>query len=780
MTFDERVLEFDRIRELVANQCVSDLGRRRMAQAEPRTTREEIEREITLVREMISLFDRRREPPLHGLRDVAAHVARVSRERAVLEPIELLDIKEFLQTAQYVRNFFQSEAVEVPHLAELAKSLEPLPALQRSIDEKIAPDATVRDTASEALRALRREIFACEQRIQTVLQRMIRELSESGDLQDTFYTLRNSRYVLPVKTSNRNRVPGLIHDSSNTGETVFIEPFAILEDSNRLSELRVKEREEIYRILLRVAGHMRDELPALQTNLVILAELDYIYGRARFGVAHGCTFPHLDEPGRPLRLVNAHHPLLRVASPEASRPLTLRLEPENRVLVITGPNAGGKTTALKTIGLTVLMTQCGIPVPLDPASVVPIYSDVLADIGDEQSVLEGVSTFSAHMQRIARILRNVGRASLVLLDELGTATDPAEGGALAVAILERLAERAGLTVVSTHLASLKNWAAEHPGGRNASFRLSATDRRPTFQLVLDLPGISEALVIAEQVGLPPEIIERARALRPKVEHDATALLLSLQAKEEQLQRELEQLRHEKDEIATQWTLIETTRQELERERRTMKKELLAEAERRLREMKEQVEALIARQPSRHELTQARRSLEQEIKGVAKERAALSEAPGVSPEQLEEHQRVRLRSLQAVGEIVSIDRQRRQLVVAIGTKRWTLPFSEVEAIEAQAEPQEDVRRIVYVPTAEVDTKIDLHGKRVEEAIPLLEKFIDTAYARGVPAVTIVHGHGTGRLRRAVEKYLDEHPCVASRRPGVAGEGGGAVTIAELKK
>jgi DNA mismatch repair protein MutS2 len=367
-----------------------------------------------------------------------------------------------------------------------------------------------------------------------------------------------------------------------------------------------------------------------------------------------------------------------------------------------------------------------------------------------------------------------------LLDELGTATDPAEGGALAVAILERLAERAGLTVVSTHLASLKNWAAEHPGGRNASFRLSATDRRPTFQLVLDLPGISEALVIAEQVGLPPEIIERARALRPKVEHDATALLLSLQAKEEQLQRELEQLRHEKDEIATQWTLIETTRQELERERRTMKKDLLAEAERRLREMKEQVEALIARQPSRHELTQARRSLEQEIKGVAKERAALSEAPGVSPEQLEEHQRVRLRSLQAVGEIVSIDRQRRQLVVAIGTKRWTLPFSEVEAIEAQAEPQEDVRRVVYVPTAEVDTKIDLHGKRVEEAIPLLEKFIDTAYARGVPAVTIVHGHGTGRLRRAVEKYLDEHPCVASRRPGVGGEGGGAVTIAELKK
>lgn len=351
---------------------------------------------------------------------MAEHVRRVARERAVLEPLELLDIREFLETARYLRNFFEAEAQDAPRLAELAQSLEALPALQRSIDEKIAPDGTVRDTASEALRGLRRDIFACEQRIQTVLHRLIRDLTDSGDLQDSFFTLRNNRYVLPVKTSNRSRVPGLIHDSSNTGETVFIEPYAILEDSNRLSELRVKEREEIYRILMRVAGHMRDELSVLQTNLVILSELDYIFGRARFGVLHGCTFPHLQEPGRPLRLVEAHHPLLRVAAPAQSRPLTLLLEPENKVLVITGPNAGGKTTALKTIGLTVMMTQCAIPTPLSPHSVVPIFSDVLADIGDEQSVLEGMSTFSAHMQRIAAMLRGIGRASLVLLDELGT------------------------------------------------------------------------------------------------------------------------------------------------------------------------------------------------------------------------------------------------------------------------------------------------------------------------------------------------------------------------
>lgn len=780
MVFDERVLEFDKIRELVANQCVSDLGRRRMAEAHPQTDQGEIAREIELVREMMSLFDRRREPPVHTLRDVAGHIARVARERSVLEPVELLDVKEFLQTAQYVRNFFHSEAVGVPRLAELAQALEPLPALQRSIDEKIAPDGTVRDTASENLRLLRREIFSCEQRIQSVLQRMIRELSESGDLQDTFYTLRNNRYVLPVKTSNRNRVPGLIHDSSNTGETVFIEPYAILEDSNRLSELRVKEREEIYRILLRVAGHMRDELPALQMNLVILAELDYIYGRARFGAVHGCSFPHLDAPGRPLRLVEAHHPLLRVASPETSRPLSLRLEPQNKVLVITGPNAGGKTTALKTIGLTVLMVQCAIPVPADPRSVVPVFSDVLADIGDEQSVLEGVSTFSAHMQRIARILSQAGRASLVLLDELGTATDPAEGGALAVAILERLADAAGLTVVSTHLAVLKNWAAEHPGGRNASFRLSATDRKPTFQLVLDLPGISEALVIAEQVGLPAAIIERARALRPQVEHDATALLLSLQAKEEELQRELEKVTREKEELAVQWTMIEEARKELDEMRRRLKRDMLAEKEAFLREEKAKIEELIARQPSKRELAAAREELKEKINQVEKEHSSLTPAPVVDPSTLAEGQRVRVASLHASGQILRIDRKRNKITVAIGGKEIQVSFHDIESIESQDQEAAGSSRVVYSLRTEANFSIDLHGQRVEDAIAKLEKFIDSAYAHGLPYVKIIHGHGTGRLRKAIEKFLDEHPCVEKRRVGLPGEGGGAVTIAEFKK
>ncbi len=780
MIFDEEVLEFGRIRELVASHCVSDLGRRRVAEVQPRTDREEIEREMELVREMMNLIARRREPPIHGLRDVAGHIARVARERAILEPVELLDIKEFLETARYLQQFFESEAVEAPRLAELGRSLESLPSLRRSIEEKIAPDGTVRDSASEALRIVRREIFACEQRIQAVLQRMIRELTESGDLQDSFFTLRNSRYVLPVKTTNRNRVPGLIHDSSNTGETVFIEPYAILEDSNRLSELRVKEREEIYRILLRVAGHMRDELPVLQTDLVILTELDYIYGKARFGLQYGCAFPKLLAPGRPVRLRQAHHPLLRAASPDQSRPLTLELEPQNKVLVITGPNAGGKTTALKTIGLTVLMTQCAIPAPMAPDSAIPVFSDVLADIGDEQSVLEGMSTFSAHMQRIARILRQAGRASLVLLDELGTATDPAEGGALAVAILERLAENAGLTVVSTHLAVLKNWAEEHPGGRNASFRLSHVDHRPTFQLILDLPGISEAFVIAEQVGLPAAIIERARALRPQVEHDAAALLLSLQAKEEELQQRLAELERQREELEIERTLLADEKKVLEDLRRKLRKEMLAEKEAALREAKSRVEELIAKQPSKQELNRARKELETQIRQTQEEEADLMERPSVDIRDLKQGALVRLRTLHVEGRIVRVDEKRRSVTVDVSGKHSTVPLTEIESVlSEEVGPRQQSATIVKATTAFGGT-VDLHGKTWEEARPILEKFLDQAIVQGARTIRIVHGHGSGALREAVREFLKNEPYVANFYFAPPAQGGTAATIAELKE
>ncbi|GIX43928.1 MAG: endonuclease MutS2 [Candidatus Sumerlaea sp.] len=781
--FEERMLEFSRIRELLESRCVSDLGRRRVAQLTPTSERSTLQRNIQLVREMMTLLEQRHEPPIHDLRDVEEHLKRVSRERAILETTELLDLRDFLETARRMRQFFSGLETVAPNLYQLAQPLQHLPALVRSIEEKVAPDSTMRDTASENLRVLRAEIFACEHRIQTTLQRMIRELMESGDLQDDFYTLRNNRYVLPVKTSNRHRVPGLIHDSSNTGETVFIEPYVILDESNRLSELRVKEREEIYRILLRVAGHIRDELPSLQTNLAILAEFDLLYAKARFGVAHGCTFPSLAEPDEPLRLIEAHHPLLRVAAPDVSRPLTLTLERANRVLVITGPNAGGKTTALKTVGLTVLMVQSAIPVPLNARSRVPLFDQVLVDIGDEQSVLQGVSTFSAHMQRIARILERASLGSLVLLDELGTATDPGEGGALAVAILEALAERGCLTLVSTHLAALKNWAAAHPAGRNASFRLSERDHRPTFQLILDLPGISEALIIAEQVGLPRAIIERARAMRPAVEHDATALLVSIQHKEERLSRELAEIEKTRAELEILKSELETEREALAREKRQLRLRMLEEKERAIRELKAKVEELIARQPTKRELDEARRELDAERKATEGELERLKATPRTNVAKFEIGMNVNIPQLNDEGTIEKLvpEKGKAQVRLRNGVV-VTVPLDELEHIvrsEQETSHHAPQGAVVYLPKGNVATSIDLHGKRVDEALPLVEKFLDNALAAGVPFVRIVHGQGTGALRKAIHETLRQHPHVKNYRYGTPLEGGGAVTIVEFE-
>ncbi|MCX7717667.1 MAG: Smr/MutS family protein [Candidatus Sumerlaeaceae bacterium] len=788
MSFDERRLEMPAVRELLAARCVCDLGRSRVEQMRPMTAEADLEMAIALVREYMNLLAERTEPPIHELRDVTLHLRKVARERAILDPAELLDLRHFLETAGRMRSFLEPRRETCRNLHSLAMPLHHAPALIRSIDEKIGPDATVRDTASEALQRLRAEIFATEQRLQRELQKMVRSLADSGDLQDDFWTLRNDRYVLPVKSTNRGKVPGIIHDSSNTGETVFIEPFAILEESNHLADLKLSEREEIFRILLRVANHARDEMNVLLTNLEILAEFDFIQAKARFGMEFDGTFPVLTGPERPLGLAGAHHPLLYTADRSASRPLHLALDAADRVLIITGPNAGGKTTALKTIGLTALMLQCGVPVPADKRSHLPVFTEILAAIGDEQSVLEGESTFSAHMRRICEILRRAGPRALVLLDELGTATDPGEGGALAVAILESLAERGALTIVSTHLAVLKNWAEGYPGGRNASFRLDPTSHRPTFRLQLDVPGISEALVVAEQVGIPPEIIARARALRPEGELDATALILSLQEKENRLAAQLAATEEARAALETATVDMEAERRRLAEQRRKLRAEMAAEKERELAALRAKVEALLARQPSKQELLAAKRELEAAQSAAVAERREHGGASGVpDPATLQKGDRVRVASLNEDGTVEEVLPQRNAVRVRLRKVTATVAYDDLRMASevgtpdggVSAPPPAGTGAVSYKRPAEVPLSLDLHGMRVQEALEKTDQFLDRALAAGLNFVRLVHGHGTGAVRRALHEHLRGHPLVKRYRHGTPNEGGGSVTIVDLR-
>jgi len=796
MTFDETLLEFPAIRELVARHAISSLGTARIAAMAPVADREVLFRAIKLVREMISLIRDAQEPPLHGLRDVTGHLSTVRREKAVLDPQQLLDVKDFLETAVHTRRYFEPLQQIAPGLVALAMPLQPVAGLARSIDEKIAPNSTVRDSATDLLASIRAEITSVETSIQRDLSRMVRDLTTAGDLQDDFFTMRNDRYVLPVKTSNRGKVPGIIHDSSNTGETVFIEPFAILEMTNRLADLQLREREEVYRILLQVANHVRSEINALLTDLELLGELEFVLAKARFARAHNGAFPSLTDTDKPPILVDAHHPLLYAHNPAQSRPLNLGLDTADRALIISGPNAGGKTTALKTIGLTALMIQSALPAPLDPRSRMPIFEDVLANIGDEQNILEGQSTFSAHVRRIAQILKAAGPGSLVLLDELGTATDPEEGGALAVAILENLVNRGTLTIVSSHLGALKNWAHNTPAARNASFRLGDTDRRPTYRLSLDMVGISEALVVAEQAGLPPEVLARARSLRPEGEGDATALLISLRKKDAELARELDEARELREQAEIRAAELDDMNTRLREEKRTYREQMMREKEAELIELRAQVERVIARLPSKDEILRTRAAVEQaQQRAAADRRTERDESPldqSVRPLVPGDH--VHVRTLREDGIVQQVDANRAFARVAVGKVVANVRLADLERLAQEkpartkgssAHPARDTReddqprRVFYKRPQFANSILDLHGNRVEEALNRTDKFMDEALAAGLNGIKIMHGQGSGALRKALHEYLRTNPVVKNYRYATPEEGGCGVTIIEFK-
>lgn len=799
MRFDETLLEFDAVRKILSEYCVCGLGQRAVMSMTPCTDRGRLESMMTPVSEMLELLRTNDPPPIYELRDCTEIIKRARYEGCVLEPLELLDIRHFLETAGRMRSFFEYEHAEIaPSLRGLALPLYNLPALAHSIADKITPEGTVCDNASELLAQLRKDITRLSEGIKRDLLNMVRRFSGSGELQDTFWTMRNNRYVLPVKSTHRSRVQGIIHDSSNSGETVFIEPLGILEQTNQLADVQVREREEVYRILRVISSDVTSETAVLQSNEQVLSEFDLIFAKARFAFSHQCNYPNLTDHNRPVCLVKAHHPLLYISVPQSSIPLTVRMQPQDRSLIVTGPNAGGKTTALKTVGLSVMMTQCAVPIPASPESHLPVFENVLVAIGDEQNVLEGESTFSSHMRRLRDILKGSEEHSLVLLDELGTATDPNEGGALAVAILEALCERKALSIISTHLSVLKNWAEQYEGACNASFRLDPQSHRPTFQLHIGLPGISEAIVVAEAVGLPPEVIARARALRPKGEEDASVLISGLQQREQAMNEMAEEARRALAKAKRYEEAAEKQLNEMREERRLLQGKFLAEKKQAMQELRHRVETLLASQPTKTQLDEERRSLRQEEESAEVEHSEISAAPVselFSPEELHEGDVVFVPSIDDVARIIRLRADRNEVKVQSGLISLTLKISDlrrvpaqdadnVEAV-AQAMPQalsvmtHSERKKIKKHLEDAPMSLSVIGMRLPQAEEAVDVFLGRALSGGLKEARVVHGHGTGALRRGLQEYFRTHPMVKSYRSAPIADGGNAVTIVELK-
>jgi DNA mismatch repair protein MutS2 len=776
------LLEFPKVRELIAGYASFQAGRDLALEVQPL-------RDAATIRGLLAQSDEARRLlqedtsfSLGSITDVRETVKMAALGK-VLEPTSLLEIERTLSATRLVRRNLDRHAPDFPRLWNLASGITDMPDLEKDINHCIAPGGEILDSASPQLGTVRRRQKKTRETLLSRLDATMRSAKGREIIQEPIITEREGRYVIPVKVEHRKDIRGIVHDMSNTGVTLFIEPWATLEMGNELRQLISEEKYEIERILRELSLKVAARSDGIARNVGLTAELDFIVARARYSLRARAVEPAvvaLTDGAPALKLVNARHPLLG----DKAVPLSLEIGRDFSILVITGPNMGGKTVALKTIGLLSAMALSGLPIPADAESVVPLFDGIYADIGDEQSIEQTVSTFSWHVSNIVRIIASsTGDGNLVLLDELGASTDPAEGSALARSIMLHLLSRRILTVATTHYDDLKAFAHTTPGLRNASLDLDPVTGAPTYHLTLGIPGGSNALAVAEHLGLPPDIIKAARDMMGKGTQELETLLGDLgreraalagaRAELEDKRRSLTQMeaaieaRHSQVQ-AEERRLVETTRDTVVREAADLQRDLrLAAAELRkirTREGLEQGKAALA-------------AVQQRLKSdlwTTQIPQAPAEDAGIKAGDT-----VLLKDANLRATVVSVFPDTGQAEVQAGRARLTIGVAGLEKIAdgpVVANPK-------FIPlTRQVNRpasfQIDLRGKRADEIEPALDNYLNSASVAGLSEVRVIHGMATGTVRKIVREFLTSHPLVSSFRPGGRGEGGDGATVVRL--
>ena len=780
-----QTLELPKILSRLAEHTSFSAGRELALRLRPSPVLAEVRRRQGETSEARRLLALRGDLSLGGAHDVRPLVKNARRE-AVLLPVELLNIRDTLVRGRTLRRAILRLRDQFPLLAGIAARIEECPRLVSEIARCINERAEVVDGASPELARIRRELRETHRRLLDKLERIISSPSTAPFLQEPLITQREGRYVIPLKADFKGRIPGLVHDVSASGATLFIEPLATLELGNRWRELQVEEEQEVRRVLAALSSLVAEEGERVERTVEALAELDLAFAKARYAEELRAVEPKLvpwkasrrpasncQHPGSTIDLRKARHPLL---NPATVVPIDVHLSDDYFILVITGPNTGGKTVSLKTVGLLALMAQCGLHIPAAEGSALSVFSGVYADIGDEQSIEQNLSTFSSHLNNIVDILRRADKRSLVLLDELGAGTDPSEGSALARAILSHLLKRRITTFVATHYPELKVFAHATPGVENACVEFDLETLAPTYELSIGLPGRSNALAIASRLGLTPEIVDRARGMIPTQSLEAEDLLVeikrarqeALEAREaaEAARREAESLERE---LRQKLAAIEEARREVLRAARE-------EARRELEEVREELRKIKARLKAA--------PVSREWLAQAEKRLAELEPPPVEPpprlrpgEPVGVGDAVWVAGLGAAGEVIALDGDEAE--VQVGRFRVRARLNELEKVAGGWHPTPTIQQpriIIRHPSPGLELR--LRGWRVEEALERLEKYLNDAYLAGLPFVRVIHGKGTGVLRRAVREHLSSHPLVAEWRPGEEGEGGNGVTVVRL--
>jgi DNA mismatch repair protein MutS2 len=777
-------LEYPKVLERLAREAAFSASKALALALRPAVTLREVRERLAFTSEARRLMDLRPDIGVRGARDVRPHAAAAARG-ALLSPSELREVLTTLRAATHVARAISRLDGAFPLLKALAADMPTRPALEHRIEECISEEGEVLDSASPALRKLRADIRAAQQRLQDRLQTLVSEYRTA--LQEPIITMRSDRYVLPVRAEARGQVRGIVHDQSGSGATIFVEPLVIVELNNRLRELQLAEREEIDRILAELAGLVAQDAPYVTLAVELLAEIDLQLAKARYAGELRASEPAVNGDGH-LRFIQARHPLLtgRVV------PIDFHLGDGFSMVVITGPNTGGKTVALKTVGLLTLMAQAGLHIPVSDGSEVAIFANIYADIGDEQSIEQSLSTFSSHLSRIIEILGGIDAGALVLLDELGAGTDPSEGSALARAILTHLLERQVATIATTHYSELKAFAHERAGVANASVEFDVETLSPTYRLSIGLPGRSNALAIAARLGLPATIIEQAREFLGTAGVEMESLLEDLQADRRAAADERFHLSMERAEAEYQRREVERERARIEDERDT----ILADARATARRELEALQAELARmrvEVSRNGLSNERlgalrhqsRDLEARLIPVPARRKRRPEPDTEEPRlagPLQVGDAVLVRSVNQRGELIGLSEARGEAEVQLGALKTRVPVTDLERLSRRQTHAADDRPALSLPVlaerVAPDLQLDLRGQKVEDVLPAVDQYLNDAYLSGMPFVRLLHGKGTGALRQAVRAQLAHHPLVRSYTAAANAEGGEGVTVATL--
>jgi len=780
-------LEFDRVRRIAAGLAASALGSEKLAELMPFAEVADAEQCMMRTGQMVSILSAT-DFPIYGLTDVRAELREASIEGAALDPESLLRIAECASVSVNVRAFLSARKQMGPLLFEMVRDLADLKKVAQQIGSAIEADGTIKDDASPGLKKIRQSIHAETRSLEGKMQGILQKWADRGYLQDAIISYREGRLALPVKDEARNRVQGVIVDQSASGATVFMEPVETLEISNRLRQLELEERREIHHILLNLTALIRSHLDEFWQALSVLAELDECYARARLALRWNGVDVAFSERGS-VRILRGRHPLLIERLKDQVVPLTLEMQPPLRTIVISGPNAGGKTVVLKTVGLFSIMAAAGLFIPASPGCELPFFQGIHADIGDAQSIESDLSTFTAHVHRLKRMVEDSSRPKLVLIDEIGSSTDPALGAALAQAVLLELVKQQAITLVSTHHGVLKAFAHETEGVENGSMSFDENSLVPTYTFRPGLPGSSYALEIAERAGFPQMILDTARGF-------AGSGMLGLEQLVSELSRKIEEyekLRRQSDLKLTEYAAL----QKLYQERTAQLKKIQAEAKARavaeadamiakagrdmdaaIREIKKQSGSKEAVKAARETIMAVREEVEKTRKEA--EKILEPDKPERIPlERVSAGDRVEIEDLRGAGTVIAVHRNGKRADVEIGGARLTVDIGKLFA--APVEEKRNGPRVKMdftLDTPYVSDQLDLRGKYGDEAIPMIDSYLAAAVEARLKLVTLIHGKGTGALRAKVHDFLNAHPLVKSYHDGGRESNDFGSTVVEL--